>query len=103
MSQAQLPHADYYLALVQRDPEDWQTILRELPQIRRAWETAAIDDEQALEFVWAMSSFQHVQGYWQEALRWAERGLQAVQVLGQHRDEGTLHIAIGRAYSNLGQ
>ena len=54
MNGVQARHAAYYLALIERDSEDWQTIAAELPQIRRAWEAVADNDEFALAFALAM-------------------------------------------------
>ncbi len=102
MSQAQRRHAFYYLALVQRDPEDWSTISRELPQIQRAWQAIAHDDELVLEFVWAMDQFYLVQNRWKESIRWDKRGLEAARALGLRKTEGELLNNTGLAYYDLG-
>src|SRR5258708_29305941 len=81
MSGAQARHAGYYVALIERNTEDWQTIAAELPQIRRAWEAVADNDELALAFALAMHWFHDVQGMWQEAIRWKTRGAQAARIL----------------------
>ncbi len=109
-AQARLPaddpaparHAAYYLALVNRDREDWRTIAAELPQIRRAGETLARDAAQLLEFIWAMRRFWERQGLGAEHLQWNERGLKAAQALEQQEDKATLLNNIGAVYADLG-
>lgn len=94
-------HAAYYLALIQRDPEDWRSIGVELPQIRRAWEEVAGNYNQMVAFVSAMLWFHFTQGLWHEALSWAQRGLQTGQALGQHHSDSVLLIRIAKAYNSM--
>lgn len=68
-------HATYYLARVNRNKEECQTIEIELPQVRRAWVTVASEPDIVLDFVEAMRWFQGRQGLWSEYIKWLERGV----------------------------
>lgn len=95
-------HAGHYLSLVQRDPQDWQTIQAKLGQIRRAWEAVADDPQQVLAFTEALALFHQRQGLWREAISWAERGLHAAQILARDESRDVLLHNMGMMYQSLG-
>jgi tetratricopeptide (TPR) repeat protein len=97
-------HTEYYLALINRDRTDWQTIAAELDQIRRAWEVVAPDANLTLAFVFAMGLFHSRQGLWRQDISWMkERGLAAVRGLNRRQQEGWLLNSIGWTYDRLGE
>jgi tetratricopeptide (TPR) repeat protein len=94
-------HREFYLALVNEDPEDWQCIKAAYGQIKWAWMSLPLDD--VLEFVWALDVYQERQGLWADTLEWADRGLESARMDDDRKSEGTLLNNIGMAYDNLGQ
>src|SRR5687768_4314563 len=103
MTEAETRYVDYYLQLVQRDREDWQTIAADLDHIRRAWELVAADPERTFAFFLALRLFQERQGLGQEALAWAERGHQAAQLLGRGADEAIVLNQMGVTHLHQGE
>jgi tetratricopeptide (TPR) repeat protein len=99
-------HFDYYLSLVNRDPEDWRAIEVELPQIRQAWDwvsTTSGRDAHVLELVWAMRLYIERRGLGTTSLAWYERALRAARELGQAASEGTLLNNIGAVHQRQGE
>jgi len=68
-------HSEYYLALVNEDPEDWRQIEMAYGQVRWAWATLS-SDEKVLDFVWALTTYHARRGLWDEHVSWVERALQ---------------------------
>ena len=68
-------HSEYYLALVDKDPEDWRQIEMAYGQVRWAWANLS-SDEKVLDFVWALTTYHTRRGLWDEHVSWIERALQ---------------------------
>ena len=95
-------HRDYYLTLVNKDWEDWRRIEGVYEQAKWAWR-ALPEDEELLDWVWALQLFQKRRGLGQDALQWAQRGLGIAAAKGLQETEGTLLTNIGTVYDSLGQ
>ena len=77
-------HRAYYIAIVDIDQEDWQTIEAIYPQIMFAWKKAVEispnDRGELPEFVWTLRTYQERRGLWADKLTWAEAALAEAQV-----------------------
>lgn len=97
-------HAEFYRALMEADPEDWQRIERELEQIRWAWSWLTRTGDtatRALAYVYAIRIFHERRGFPDERRAWLERGLEAARFLKQTRDEAAMFDGIGLLHSDL--
>ena len=95
-------HRAYYLGLANEDRQDWRRIEEGYGQIKWGWQ-ATTDDEDRLEWVWALKGYQRLRGLWRDRLEWHEAGLAATRALGRRKAEGVMLNDIGIAYSDLGQ
>lgn len=93
-------HREHYLALVNKDREDWQTIEAIYGQIKWAWQQLP-DDEIVLDFLWALRIYQERRGLWRDKLSWAEQGLVIAKATGNDSDAAALLVNLGWAYSAL--
>jgi len=99
---ARARHRGYYLALVNRDRQDWRPIEALYGQIKWAWQSLPTDASR-LDWVWALRIYQERRGLWRDKMDWIEQGLTVARAEGRRKDEGTLLNNIGRVYDSLGQ
>ena len=99
---ARARHRDYYLALVEKDREDWRRIEAVYGQIKWAWRFVPRDTS-LLDWVWALRIYQWRCGLWRDQIDWIEEGLKVARAGGRREDEGTLLTNIGAVYDSLGQ
>ncbi|HUF38050.1 MAG TPA: tetratricopeptide repeat protein, partial [Anaerolineales bacterium] len=96
-------HREYFLALVNRNREDWRAIEAAWPQIRHGWEQNP-DDAGLFEWIWALRVYMSRRGLRQDEIDWNERGLRAAEGNADLReDQGVLFNNIGAVYNYLGQ
>jgi tetratricopeptide (TPR) repeat protein len=96
-------HITYYLDLTQREQENFDTIVTEFPQIRRAWSMIPGDSSQMMTLADAVYLFQERQGLWQEAIEWTHRALVTAQTLRESELEASLLIRMGALFGRLGE
>jgi tetratricopeptide (TPR) repeat protein len=101
-AEAVVRHMVYYLALAQRNPEDWQTIEANYGQAKWAWERLP-EDEAVLGFLWTFGIYHQRRGLWRDYLAWAERGLAVAEAKEQKESAATLLNNLGWVYDALGQ
>jgi len=99
---ARARHRRYYLALVNRDRQDWRPIEALYGQIKWAWQVIP-RDATLLDWVWALQTYQRRRGLWRDQIGWTQAGLEVAQAEGRRKDEGTLLNNIGVVYRRLGQ
>jgi tetratricopeptide (TPR) repeat protein len=102
-AEAVTQHRDHYLALVNEDKEDWQTIAKIYPQIIHAWQHTPPDDPTHITFVDSLSTYQSRQGFWQDRLSWLEQALQVAKLTNDQRREASMLNNIGLVYADLGK
>ncbi len=97
-------HASHYLALVQKNHNDWRLVDSELGQIRRAWEALSPykDPKLVHEFVEALFPYLQLRGLWHEALVWAERELIAARSDRDKTAELFSLLRVGDAHAQVG-
>jgi hypothetical protein len=91
-------HRHYFLELVRRDPEDWQSILAELAQIRHVWRnlvTPPVLHTEVLDLAFAMRLFMERQGLRAEHLLWLDQALTSARAVGDRLREARVLLNIG--------
>lgn len=96
-------HREHYLALVNADREDWQSIEVVYPQIQWAWQQATKKMKVAVEFVDALAFFQTRRYLWGDRLAW----IGVIHTNAQDNLDWKLQARLlnekGVAYSALGE
>ena len=89
--EAVIRHRNFYLNLVNEDRDAWQRIEAVIEQIK--WALAVCpEDEELLDFIWAIRTFQERRGLWRDNIEWAERGLELTRTKGWREAEGACSI-----------
>ena len=98
-------HRTHYLALVDADREDWQTIESFYSQIAFAWDRAtgiSQAGQSLAEFVWSLRIYQERRGLWPDKLSWSKQALDEARMSEDIAAESSMLINIGYVYSALG-
>jgi hypothetical protein len=101
-AEAVTKHRDHYLALVNEDKEDWQTIGKIYPQIIYAWQHTPPDNPTKIAFVDSLFTYQPRQGFWQDRLSWLEQALQVAKLTNDQRSEARMLVALQNSVKGAG-
>lgn len=93
-------HRDFYLGMLDQDPDAWERILPDYGQIEWAWNRST-DQETVIELARAVQPFQERRGLWSHELRWSGRALPLAEAAGREDDVVVLLNGVGLAYAGL--
>ncbi len=66
-------HANFYLALANRNRNDWQTIELAYEQMQWAW--LNVENVNLLEIYWSLIAYQDLRGLRNDQLAWSKKAL----------------------------
>ncbi len=98
-------HRDYYLTLVEENPEDWQRVKQLYPQVIRAWEQQIIFNAPSsvfIRFTKATGTYQRRQGLLSDRMSWLTHTLTIAEGEAALSTIALLCNNIGLVYLSLG-
>lgn len=104
MSGTRERYNQYLLEQIAERSENWRWLEDELPQIKRGWEWASQQPDQAvmLRYVWGLQKFFERRGMFQLWLQWAEQTGNVSVVKSDEEAISSMFIHLGFCYWNLG-